>query len=110
MHVLIITFELDNLDDAAYRQQAAAIAPNFTRVPGLLSKTWLADPERNTFGGVYFFQDRAALMGYLDSEIVRGLRANPHFANVTAHIFGTVEAATAITGGALIESLAATPA
>jgi hypothetical protein len=101
MNILVITFELVGRDDAAYRHQATAIAPYFTRVPGLIGKLWLADPERSTYGGVYIFRDRAAVAGYLDSEVAQGLRANPNFANVTVRTFDTIAAASAITGGPL---------
>lgn len=104
MHVLIITFTLAGLDDADYRQVAGALAPNFTQVPGLVSKTWLADAASNTYGGVYFFQDAASLQGYLESEIVMEMQGNPALAEMSVRTFGTVEAATAITGGPLVES------
>ena len=104
MHVLIITFQLDGLDEATYRRQAAAIAPEFTAVPGLIAKTWLADPASNRYGGVYHFADRAALDGYLDSAIVAGLRRNPTFAEVAVLAFDTIGEATAITGGPLAEA------
>lgn len=105
MHVLIITFSLTGLEDAAYRQHAQALAPTFTQIPGLVSKTWLADEVGNTYGGIYFFQDAASRQQYLESAIVANLKANPAFADLSLRTFGTVEAATAITGGPLVERL-----
>jgi hypothetical protein len=101
MNLLMITVELAGRDDASYQQQATAFAPSFTQVPGLISKVWLANSERNIYGGMYRFRDRAAQTGYLDSEIVQGLRANSTFVNVTVQVFGPIAAATAITGGPL---------
>ena len=101
MHVLIITFKLAGLDDATYSQHAQTLAPQFLQVPGLVSKTWLADEATNTYGGVYFFEDVASVQGYLASAIVEGLKANPAFAELSIRTFGTVEAATAITAGPL---------
>lgn len=105
MHVLIITFNLAGLADADYRQRAQALAPQFMQVPGLVSKTWLADEASNTYGGIYFFEDAASLQRYLGSAIVTGMKANPMLAEISIRAFGTVEAATAITGGPLVESL-----
>jgi hypothetical protein len=105
MHVLIIAFKLAGLADADYRQHAQALAPQFMQVPGLVSKTWLADEASNTYGGVYFFEDAASLQHYLESETVRDMKASPALADVSIRAFGTVEAATAITGGPLVESL-----
>lgn len=97
MHALIVTFELDGIDDAAYRELAAQIAPVFRDVPGLVSKTWLAAPEHNTYGGIYFFADAASLAAYLGSDIVRGMTGNPNFRNLSLDTFGTIDAANQIT-------------
>ena len=99
MQTLIITFQLDGLDEATYRRQTEAVAPQFATVPGLIGKTWLADPATNAYGGVYFFADRVSLEDYLDSAFVRAMRANPHLANVTVRAFGTIEPATRMTRG-----------
>jgi hypothetical protein len=100
MDILIVTFRLVGLDDATYRAHAEALAPRFLGVPGLLAKTWLADPATNTYGGVYAFADRASLEAYLASDIVSGMLANPHFEAIELRAFGTVEAATRITNAA----------
>ena len=100
----VITFALNDLADADYRQLAEALAPQFLQVPGLMSKTWLADEVSNTYGGIYDFEDAAAHQRYLASEIVMGMKANPAFAEVRIRPFGTIEAATAITGGPLAEA------
>ena len=102
MHLLIITFELAGLADADYRQHAQALAPQFLQVPGLVSKTWLADEANNTYGGIYFFQDAASLQGYLDSGVVAGMKANPAFIELSLRPFGTVESAAASTAGPLV--------
>jgi hypothetical protein len=107
MHVLVVTFSLRDLDDAAYRAHAEAIAPVFAGLPGLLSKTWLADAAANRYGGVYLFADRAALEAYLASDIVRGVRANPHFADLSVQAFEILEAASRLTRGAGVAAAAA---
>jgi hypothetical protein len=99
MQTLIVTFQLQGLDPATYAEQAAAIAPMFAELPGLLAKTWLADEATNTYGGVYFFADPAAVAAYLDSPIVRSLRTNSHYVNLTLRTFGTLDAPTRITRG-----------
>ena len=101
VEILIMTFELVELDEAAYRQRSEAFAPVFTHVPGLVSKLWIADPAQNTYGGVYVFRNRAAREAYLESDIVRALKANPQFGNIAVRAYGTLEEATAITAGPL---------
>ena len=97
MNALIVTFELDEIDDATYREHAERVAPAFRDVPGLISKTWLAAPERNTYGGIYLFADAAALEAYLGSDIVRGMAENRHFRNLNLAAFGTIAGATRVT-------------
>lgn len=99
MHVLIITFALAGLSETNYRQNATSLAPRFGQTPGLISKIWLADPEANSYGGVYLFEDRDSLEGYRGSEVVAAIRANPRFADVSIRAYETLEEATAMTGG-----------
>ena len=47
MHVLIINFSLQGLPHEEYLKIADELAPAFASVPGLKSKTWLADQENN---------------------------------------------------------------
>ena len=99
MHILVVNFQLDGITPEAYRAQSEQFAPIFAGLPGLISKIWLANPETNTYGGVYLWQDRAAMESYLRSEIVQQMQANPHFANLTVADFAILEAATTITRG-----------
>lgn len=105
MHILITTFKLAGLADEDYRQLAHVLAPQFLQAPGLVSKIWLADEASNMYGGVYFFEDAPSLQGYLESEFVADMRGNPALADLSLRTFGTVEAATAVTGGPLVEAL-----
>ena len=53
MHMQVITFKLDGIDDAAYQAHAEQHAPVFAALPGLRAKIWLASPQANTYGGIY---------------------------------------------------------
>ena len=97
MHVQIITFGLKGLGDEEYRSHCEAIAPAFAQLPGLVSKTWLANAETNTYGGVYLWRDRRSMEGYERSDIYRGMLANPHLEGLVARSFPVVEEATEVT-------------
>jgi hypothetical protein len=99
VQILVITFNLNGIDEAAYRGLTEQVAPAFPGVPGLMSKIWLADQSTNTYGGVYVFSSREAVQAYLGSELVAGLKANPFVANVKERVFDTIEAATRVTQG-----------
>lgn len=97
MHVQIITFGLKELGDEEYRSHCEAIAPAFAQLPGLVSKTWLANAETNTYGGVYLWRDRRAMETYERSDIYGGMLANPHLEGLVVRSFPVIEEATEIT-------------
>jgi quinol monooxygenase YgiN len=99
MHVQIITFNLRGISEQEYRDQVDPIAPAFAGLPGLVSKTWLANPETNTYGGVYVWADKEAMDQYRETDIYRGMLANPHFGNVTIRDFSILEGPTRATRG-----------
>jgi hypothetical protein len=85
MHILIINCNLNGL------------APACAAVPGLISKTWLANEETNTYGGVYLWESKQAMLDYKDSEIYAGIGANPALVNITATDFEVLEGPSKVT-------------
>jgi hypothetical protein len=107
MHVQIVNFNLKDMTDAEFRSMANEVASAFASVPGLLSKIWLADAGKNTYGGVYIWQDAAAMRTYLASGLGKGVVGNPHFANLTSRDFEVLGGPTASSGGPFAASLTA---
>jgi hypothetical protein len=97
MHVQIVTLNLKDITEAQYSAIAEELAPTFAAMPDLLNKVWLADTATNTYGGVYVWKDRAAMESYMAGDIVAGLRANPHVANVTSKDYGVLDGPTRVT-------------
>ena len=46
--IQVVNFNLKDLSDADYRSACDGLAPELARVPGLISKVWLADKATNT--------------------------------------------------------------
>lgn len=100
MHILIVNFNLQGLSGAQYQQACNDVfAPAFRDVPGLLAKTWLADPSTNTYGGVYVWQDRDALEAFRQSDLFRSVATHPNLTNITLRDFGVLEEPTRVTRG-----------
>ena len=97
MHIQIVTFNLQDLRAADYRTICDGLADVIAKVPGLLSKAWLADELANTYGGVYTWVDRAAMEAYLGSDIFKAVAANPNFTNVQSRDFEVLEGPTRVT-------------
>ena len=102
MHMQVITFKLSGIDDAAYQAHAEQNAPAFAALPGLRAKIWLANQQTNTYGGIYAWDDVAAMRAYQGGKIFQGLQANPHMTDVTARDFSVLAGPTKMTRGGLL--------
>ena len=101
MVVQIVQFQLAGISPEQYEAEAERIAPKFARLPGLIAKAWLADPDENTYGGVYLWADRDAAEAYADGELLAAARRNPAFAGFRSSIVDTLAAPTAVTARGL---------
>ena len=108
MHVQVVNFNLKDMTDPEFRAMANEVAPAFASVPGLLSKIWLADAGKNTYGGVYIWRDAAAMRAYLASDLCKGVTGNPNFANLTSSDFEVLSGPTGGSGGRVAAALSAT--
>ncbi len=99
MHTQVVTFTLDGIDDAAYQAHAEQIAPVFAALPGLRAKIWLANQQTNTYGGIYTWDDVAALRAYQGGKIFHELQANPHMTDVAVREFSVLAGPTKVTRG-----------
>ena len=97
MRIRIVTFGL-NIPADDYTAHAVHIAREFTAWPGLLGKWWLADPASGTFGGVYLFASRRDADRSRETELFRGMDANPALRDITVREYELLDAPTAITG------------
>jgi hypothetical protein len=99
MHIQVITFKLDGIDATAYQAHAEQSAPAFAAMPGLRAKIWLANAEANAYGGIYTWDDVAAMRAYQDGKIFQGLQANPHMLDVSVRDFPVLAGPTKVTRG-----------
>ncbi len=99
MHILLINFALEGISEEQYGAQVESVAPAFAELPGLVSKTWLANEQTNTYGGVYVWQDREAMEDYKESDVYKEMMANPYFKDVSVRDFAVLEGPTRITRG-----------
>ena len=99
MELLIINFGLSGIAESDYRGVCDELAPAFAAVPGLASKVWLADSVSGVYGGVYTFENAAALDAFLASELFAGVGAMPTLCNISVRRFGVLADPTAVTRG-----------
>ncbi|MAJ27890.1 hypothetical protein CBD41_00625 [bacterium TMED181] len=99
MHVLVVNFQLEDMNHEQFSEACDGLAETFAAIPGLIAKVWLSDPDNNTYGGVYTFENQAAFEDYQAGEVFAAVAGNPNFVNVTAKDFGILEGPTRVTRG-----------
>ncbi len=67
--------------------RAEARKPQFLEVPGLIQKFYVHDPATGDVGGIYFFEDRKALIAYRDSELAKSIPAAYEATEVRPEVF-----------------------
>ena len=87
MHILIINFNLKNLNRDEYESICDGVSNDFASIPGLISKKWLANEQTNTYGGVYLWENKQSMTDYKNSDLYKSLGNNPAFVNIQATDF-----------------------
>jgi hypothetical protein len=100
MQAQLITYQLKDISQADYlRQMVEPDAPVIATVPGLISKIWLADEAKNTFGGFYLWESKAAMETFMHSDLVKAVVSRPYVTNVSSVDFEVNEKASVVTRG-----------
>jgi hypothetical protein len=100
MHAQLITYQLKDISQAEYlKQMVEPDAPVLAKVPGLISKVWLTDEEKNTFGGFYLWDNKSAMEAFMHSDLVKAVVNRPFVQNVASVDFAVNQQASRITRG-----------
>ena len=99
MEIVVINFSLKGITPQDYYELCDQLAPAFAAVDGLLSKVWLADPDTNTFGGVYTFSSPADVDGFFASSLFADIAAHPAVDQPQVRRFQVMEEPTRVTRG-----------
>lgn len=100
MHAQLITYQLNEISQADYLEHMVEPdAPVLAKVPGLISKVWLADEAKNSFGGFYLWENKTAMEAFMHSDLVKAVVSRPFVKNVSSVDFAVNQHATSITRG-----------
>jgi hypothetical protein len=58
---------------------------------------WLINEAESEAGGIYLFENEAALQAYMGGPMVAALKASPVISNISAKTFGVMAEHSAIT-------------
>ena len=100
MHAQLITYQLQDISHAEYlKQMVEPDAPVIAAVKGLISKVWLTDEEKNTFGGFYLWESKTAMENFMHSDLVKAVVSRPFVKNVSSVDWQVNQNASLITRG-----------
>ena len=100
MQAQLITYQLHDISQADYlKKMVEPDAPILAKVPGLISKVWLADEEKNSFGGFYLWENKAAKDNFMHSDLVKAVVSRPFVKHVSSVDFEVNRNASLITRG-----------
>ena len=100
MQAQIITYQLKDISQQEYlKQMVEPDAPILANVNGLISKVWLVDEEKNSFGGFYLWETKAAMEAFMHSDLVAAVVSRPFLKNVSSVDYTVNETASKITRG-----------
>ena len=100
MQAQIITYQLNDISQAEYQKKMVEPdAPVLANVNGLISKVWLADEEKNSFGGFYLWESKEAMETFMHSDLVKAVVSRPFVKNVSSVDYTVNETASRITRG-----------
>jgi len=100
MQAQIITYQLKNISQADYlKRMVEPDAPVLAGVKGLISKVWLADIDKNTFGGFYLWENKGAMQDFMNSDLVKAVVSRPFVENVSSVDFEVNQNASLLTRG-----------
>ena len=100
MHAQLITYQLQDISHEEYlKQMVEPDAPVIAEVKGLISKVWLTDEEKNTFGGFYLWESKTAMENFMHSDLVKAVVSRPYVKNVSSVDWQVNEKASLITRG-----------
>ena len=98
MEIVVVNFSLEGMTESEYLNLCDDVAPAIAAVPGLVSKVWLADRSNGVYGGVYTFENGAAVDAYMATDLAQ-VAAIPGVVNVSIRRFEVLAEPTAITHG-----------
>jgi len=100
MQAQIITYQLNDISQAEYlKQMVEPDAPILAEVKGLISKVWLSDVEKNTFGGFYLWETKTAMEDFMNSDLVKAVVSRPYVKNVSSVDYEVNQNASMVTRG-----------
>lgn len=87
MGAILFVRARSGLDEKELDRRLLERRPRFLEVPGLLQKLYGRDPATGSVCGIYFFESRAALAAFRETELARTIPAAYEVVEFRAEVF-----------------------
>jgi heme-degrading monooxygenase HmoA len=94
----VFRYTLD-LDQEEYAERWASYAHDVSEVPGLLSKTWMADFETKTFASFYVWRSKEDADRFMASDLIARVAREPFLKDLSITTLPIMENPSRITRG-----------
>ncbi len=90
-----------------YEQVVTPLADQFAALPGLRWKIWMINEAEHEAGGIYLFDDEAAVQAFLEGPLAAQVTGHPALSDFSVKQFDVMEELTTITRGPVAERTSA---
>ena len=98
--IVQINFKFDGTR-AGYEKENEAYTQPIAHLPGLRWKVWIINEDQSEAGGIYLFDNDAAVQGFMDGPIVAELKGIP---TLDLKTFDVIEGLSKVTRAPLAEA------
>jgi hypothetical protein len=96
--ILVINYKF-NVSGADYRRAVSPLADDIAAVPGLRWKIWPINEAEREGGGIFLFEDEAAMQAFLEGPIAAQVTTHPALSDFSVKQFDIMEDESRVTRG-----------
>ena len=98
LQILQIVFKY-GVSAAEYKRAVSPMGDDIAAVPGLRWKIWIINEVESESGGIFLFDDEAAVQAFLEGPVAAQVTTHPALSDFSVKQFDVMEAETAVTRG-----------
>jgi len=88
-----------SISASEYEQAVAPLASQFAAVPGLRWKIWMINEAEHEAGGIYMFENEAAVKAFLEGPLAAQVTGHPALSDFTVKQFDVMGDLSEVTRG-----------
>lgn len=90
-----------------YEGAVSPLAEKFAALEGLRWKVWMINEAESEAGGIYLFDNQAAVSAFIEGPLAAQVTSHPALSDFSVKVFDVMEDLTTITRGPVEEAVSA---